>query len=94
MMRRLLLLTTLAIGACSTTVTEEERRWKAIEGHEVFIVTDYGTTVHEEEKCPKLAQAKNPAKKGRVKGGRIMDDQGFFASGPGVRADLCPTCVR
>ncbi len=93
-MRKLTVLALLAVGACSTTVTEEERRWKSIEGHEVFIQTDYGTTIHEVDNCPKIAQARNPVKKGRIKGGRVMDDQGFFASAPGVRADLCPTCVK
>ena len=93
-MKKLLALALLAVGACSTTVTEEERRWKNIEGHEVFIQSDYGMTVHEIDTCPKLAMTKNPVKKGRVKDARVMDDQGLYASGPNVRADLCPTCVK
>jgi hypothetical protein len=92
-MRKLMALALLAVGACSTTVTEEERRWKNIEGHEVFIATDYGTTVHEVDNCPGLAKAKT-VKKGRVKDARIVDEQGLYASAPGVRADLCPTCVK
>lgn len=93
-MKRLIPIVLLAVGACSTTVTEQERRWKSMNGHEVFIETGYSTTVHEEEKCPKLAQAKGPVKKGTVKGQRVQDDQGMFVGGPGHLPDLCPTCVK
>ncbi len=93
-MKRLVPLVLLFFAACSMTVTEQERRWKAIEGDDVFIETGYGTTIHEQEKCPKLAEAKGPVKKGRIKGGRVMDDQGMFVGGPGHKPDLCPTCVR
>lgn len=93
-MRRMLVLAVLAIGACSTTVTEQERRWKALDGKQMWMVTEYGTTVHGVKDCPKLAAAKAPAKPCTVKKGRVMDEQGLYATGPGVLPDLCPTCVK
>jgi len=93
-MKRLLLLALLAVGACSTTVTETERRWKAIEGKDMWMVTEYGTTVHGVKDCPKLAASKGQVKACKVQKGRVVDEQGLYASGPGVHPDLCPTCVK
>ena len=94
-MKRLIPLALLAFGACSTmTITESERRWKALEGDEVWVATDYQTTVHGVKDCPKLAASKGEVKACKVKGGRVVDGQGLFVSGPNHTPDLCPSCVK
>jgi hypothetical protein len=85
----------LGLAGCTTIyATENERRWKDLDGRKVWMVTDYGTTVHGVQDCPKLAASKGQVKTCTVQKGRVVDEQGLYATGPEVRADLCATCVK
>jgi len=94
MKRAAAILVVLGLAACSMDVTQDDRRWRSLEGETVLIVTGYSTLVHAKKDCPDLAQAKGAVNIYTVKGGRMVDASGNFFGSERERLPLCASCVK
>lgn len=95
-MRKLATAACLILGlvSCGTLNTSaDDKRWAALNGKEVCLVSGYEKMVHANPECPALAGAKGTLTPAKVQGTRLVDGKGLFLNGPEERLPLCGKCV-
>lgn len=84
----------LGLVSCVPNTHEDDKRWSRLNGDRVLLASGYEQVVHVREDCPKLTTAKVNVIPCKVKGTRLIDENGIYQNPPEQRLSLCGSCVR
>ena len=93
-MKRLFSTALVALAACQWDVTPDEKRWTSLNGEEVYVVAGHSQVVHGNKACPEVANPKGDVRKLRVKGARLVDENGIYFGSEREKLPLCSSCVK
>ena len=94
MLRRIAAAALLAVAGCQIDSTPDQKRWRSLNGEDVYVVNNATPVVHGKPNCPELANPKGEILPCRVKSGRLQKADGTYFGSDREILPLCPSCVR